>query len=202
MSTRRTEINALLATAPEPWRTIFAVAIFSGLRSGEVRGLQWQDIDLENKRLRVRRQAAPDGTFVPPKTHNSVREVALLDPLPEILERFRATHPPVHANSLVFDQKGKPFRGPRLTSKLRIISAQAGIARSLEKAPVRYHDLRHTCASIMIAARADVAFIARQLGHASPATTLNIYAHLFDEVANIDRVRDYVNDQFAGLGTA
>ena len=54
----------------------------------------------------------------------------------------------------------------------------------------------------MIAAKADIAFVARQLGHASPATTLNIYAHLFDEAANIDRVRDYVNGQFANLTAA
>ena len=48
----------------------------------------------------------------------------------------------------------------------------------------------------MIAARADVAFVARQLGHATPATTLLIYTHLFDEAANIGRVRDYINGQF------
>lgn len=61
---------------------------------------------------------------------------------------------------------------------------------------LRFHDLRHTCASILIAARADLAFIARQLGHATPATTLLIYAHLFDEAANLTRVHDYVTDQF------
>jgi integrase len=45
----------------------------------------------------------------------------------------------------------------------------------------------------------NVAFIARQLGHATAATTLNIYAHLFDETANIGRVREYVNGQFGNL---
>ena len=108
------EISALLATAREPWRTIFAIAIFAGLRTGEIRGLQWQDIDLHNKRLRVRRQASPGGALVSPKTDNSVRDVALLDPLPEILASYRACQPSAAPGELLFTDKNKPLRGPRL----------------------------------------------------------------------------------------
>jgi integrase len=192
------EIAALLVTASEPYRTIIAIAIFAGLRSGEIRGLQFGDIDLENQRLHVRRQAQ-DGKLVPPKTLNAIRTVALLDPLADILERFRAGRSAAYPGDLLFVDKDKPLRAPRLCYALRRIASKAGIERHPDEPPLRFHDLRHTSASIMIAARADVAFIARQLGHATPATTLQIYAHLFDESANISRVRDYVNAQFADL---
>jgi integrase len=192
------EISQLLDHASDPYRTIFAIAIFAGLRSGELSGLQWRDIDLVNRRLHVRRQAQ-NGQLVPPKTDNAVRTVALLDPLPAILEEYRANQPSADPDRLLFIDKGKPLRAHRLLYTLRRTAKRAGIEQHPDEPPIRLHDLRHTCASIMIAARADVAFIARQLGHATPATTLQIYSHLFDEVANIDRVRDYVNGQFAGL---
>ena len=193
------EISRLLGNARDPYRTIFAIAVFAGLRSGELSGLQFRDIDLVNRRLHVRRQAQ-NGQLVPPKTDNAVRTVALLDPMPSILERFRAAHPSVAPEQLLFMDKGKPLRPHRLLYTLRRTARRAGIEQHPDEPPIRLHDLRHTCASIYIAARADVAFIARQLGHATPATTLQIYAHLFDETANIERVRDYVKEQFATLG--
>ena len=192
------EIGALLAAAREPYRTIFTVAIFAGLRSGEIRGLQWHDIDLANRRLHIRRQAQ-NGRLVPPKTSSAVRDVALIDPLPNTLERYRARRPPLSGGSLLFLDKGAPLRSPRLCYALRRTAARAGLEQSPEDPLLRFHDLRHTYASILIAARADVAFIARQLGHATPATTLLIYAHLFDEAANLTRVDDYVAHQFGAL---
>lgn len=107
------EIAALLAAAREPYRTIFAIGIFAGLRSGEIRGLQWRDIDLANRPLHIRRQAQ-DGQLVPPKTPNAVRDVALLDPLPDALERYRSRGPQLSPSSLLFFDKGKPLRAPRL----------------------------------------------------------------------------------------
>jgi integrase len=62
------------------------------------------------------------------------------------------------------------------------------------------HDLRHCFASMLIAAGADVVFVARQLGHANPAITLRVYAHLFDSEAQGTRMRDALKARFgAGL---
>ena len=72
-------------------------------------------------------------------------------------------------------------------------------ARPARQAPIRFHNLRHTYASLLIAQGVNVAFVSRQLGHATPATPLHIYAHLFDEAANLGRAREYVNGQFANL---
>ena len=195
------EIAALLGAAHEPYRTIIAVAVFAGLRSGEVAGLQWGDVDLANQRLHVRRQAHL-GKLVPPKTTNSVRTVALLGPLAAILGSYRDSLPSADPADLLFTDKGRPLRTPRLCYTLRRIADRAGIVQHPDEPPLRFHDCRHTAASIMIAGRADIAFVARQLGHASPATTLGIYAHLFDEASNLGRVGEYVNGQFAGLAAA
>jgi integrase len=192
-----TEIRVLLGAAREPYRTVFALAIFAGLRSGEISGLQFGDIDLMNGRLHVRRQAQ-NGQLVPPKTENAVRIVALIEPLPAILDRYKGRCSQIESDALLFLDKGKPLLSPRLCYNLRRTAERAGIEHHADEPPIRFHDLRHTAASIMIAARADVAFVARQLGHATPATTLRTYSHLFDEAANIDRVRDYLG-QFAIL---
>ena len=84
------EISRLLQAAREPYKTIFAIGIFAGLRSGEIRGLKWCDIDFDNNRIHVRRQAQLD-QLVPPKTMNAYREVALLEPLPALLASWKAS---------------------------------------------------------------------------------------------------------------
>lgn len=191
------EINALLRTAREPYKTIFTLAIFSGLRSGEVRGLQWHDIDFANDRIQVRRQAQ-NGQLVPPKTANAARTVALLEPLKHALAIYKATQDARGSGSnsdLLFQANGKPFRSARLWYTLRATAERAGIQQHPDEPPLRFHDLRHTCASILIASRADIAFIAQQLGHASPATTLQTYAHLFDERGNLRRVHTYIAEE-------
>jgi integrase len=63
---------------------------------------------------------------------------------------------------------------------------------------LRMHDLRHCLASMLIAAGADVVFVARQLGHANPAITLRVYAHLFDSEAQGTRMRDALEARFGG----
>jgi integrase len=81
-----------------------------------------------------------------------------------------------------------------------------GLALALERAGVvgegtqrvRWHDLRHTYASLLIAQGADVVFVSRQMGHASPSITLSVYAHLFDGARHADRTRAALE---AGFGT-
>ena len=63
---------------------------------------------------------------------------------------------------------------------------------------LRMHDLRHCFASMLIAAGADVVFVARQLGHANPAITLRVYAHLVDSEAQGTRMRDALEARFGG----
>lgn len=68
-----------------------------------------------------------------------------------------------------------------------------------DRPKLRTHDLRHTFASMLISAGADVVTVSRQLGHASPDITLRIYAHLFDASRHADRTRGLLEEEFGGL---
>ena len=82
--------------------------------------------------------------------------------------------------------------------------AQRGLAKAVEDAGLdgdglprlRWHDLRHTFASLLIAQGANVVFVSRQLGHASPDITLRVYAHLFDQAEHAQRARDALEASF------
>jgi cellulose synthase/poly-beta-1,6-N-acetylglucosamine synthase-like glycosyltransferase/integrase len=174
------EIEALLATAEEPYRTLFATGLFAGLRSGEARGLQRLDINPSTKRLFVRWRV-DNGALVALQRPAAVRSVVMLDPLPSILADYCATYVPDAPEGALFMQNGEFVSASRLQAALQRTAMQAGI--ELPQNQLRFRDLRHTCASKMIGAHSDVAFIASQLGHASPRRTSRIYASLFEMAA-------------------
>jgi integrase len=162
------EIVALLNAAVEPYRTMFMVGIFAGLRSGELRGLQRHDIDIPNGLISVRRQAQ-DGELVPPKTPSSTRNVSIDDPLLGALERFLAREPELPPSSLLFPDKGRPVRAPRLLYQLRKTATRAGVKQAPEQ-PLSFHELRHAYASILIAANTDPAYVADSSATSRPTS--------------------------------
>ena len=80
--------------------------------------------------------------------------------------------------------------------------ARRGLVEALDAADlhhVRWHDLRHTFASLLIAEGANVVYASRQLGHASPDITLRVYAHLFDHAEQAKRTSTALEAAFGGL---
>jgi integrase len=75
-------------------------------------------------------------------------------------------------------------------------SSRPCLTKNPELPPLRLHDLRHTYASLLVAQRANVVFVSRQLGHASPTTTLDVYAHLFDRAEHAKRTSDLLETSF------
>ena len=67
---------------------------------------------------------------------------------------------------------------------------------------MRFHDLRHTYASLLIAKGVDVAYLSRQLGHANITTTLNTYTHLFDHARNAEAVKQRLEEEFGAILSA
>ena len=171
------EITALIAaTAPAPdWRPAIAVLAYGGLRIGELLGLTWGDIELNRGRLLVRRQLCGDtGVLREPKTARSQRFVELPSATISALKAWKLKCPKGELELVFPNTEGGPanhynFRGRVFVPALR----RAGLRR------VRVHDMRHTCASLLIAAGCDIAAVSRQLGHANIATTLAVYSHWF-----------------------
>jgi integrase len=172
----RVEMQRLLAETRSPYRLAIAIGLFAGLRVSEALGLVWSDIDSEAEHIRVRFQMGRDGERRRPKTAAASRDVILMPQLAHELGKHRDASPFSADDDLIFaSAHGRTIGHRNLTAR--------GLERACSRAAltgVTFHVLRHTFASLLIAQGHDPVFVSRQLGHANPAITLRVYAHLFD----------------------
>ena len=180
------EIGRLLEAAPPPFRTLLATAILSGLRQGELLGLHWRDIDFDHELIHVRTALDRKRRDVPPKTERAVRDVVLMPALAEALRQHKGETRFDQPDDYVFTTRnGTPHHAPHIGLRaLKPALERAGLQ------PIRWHDLRHTFASLLIAGGANITFVSRQLGHTSSQITLGIYAHLLDSEEQARRTRE------------
>ena len=192
---RPEEIQLLLKHADEPYRTLFLTAVMTGMRRGELLALQWGDIDWHHNLIRVRRslfwhsqqelaelQSTPvEGAvqgwrFSNPKSKRSIRTIIMSPRLRDALELHRLSCP-VSPQDLVFCTKeGTPMEPNNMIHREFLPTL-----RRAELRHIRFHDLRHTFTTLLIAQGVNVKAIQAQLGHASIQTTLDRYGHLLPE---------------------
>ncbi len=168
-------IIALLdATKEQQWKTLFQVAIFTGARQGELLGLKWSDIDWEARQVNVQR-TFNNGQWYEPKTATSRRNIDVGPTTLTALREWRLACPPNDLDLIFPNQAGGPVDAANLRYRVFYPALKrAGLER------VRFHDLRHTYASLMIQQGENIKYIQTQLGHSSPTVTLNVYAHLME----------------------
>jgi len=177
--------------------TLFYMAIFSGMRRGELLGLKWEDVDWVNSKIHVRRSLYK-GAFQSPKSEYSKRVIDMGPRLTETLKAHRKkqneTRLKVGADwmnhGLVFCQNdGNVLDGDNLYHRdFKAILKKAGL-RS-----IRIHDLRHTHAAILISAGHNLKYIQNQMGHSSIQVTMDLYGHIMPEVHEgaAKRTEDFV----------
>lgn len=167
------QIQALLEQVKDPkYHCLFLMAIMTGARQGELLGLKWSDIDWEKKQVRIRRTFTK-GDFYDPKTTESRRRIDLAPSAVRELKKWKLACP-VNELGLIFpNQEGNPINYSNMMQRHFLPGLKAA---GLPK--YRFHDLRHTYASIMLVQTKDIKYVQTQLGHSSPMVTLNIYAHL------------------------
>jgi integrase len=184
------EARALLEAARgHRMEALYSVAIAIGLRQGEALGLTWQDVDLEAGVLHVRRALSRvEGEYrlVETKTARSRRTLALptvaLVALREHRQRQRIERVAAGKRwdgrwGLVFcTRSGRPLHGPSVTQEFQELLARVGLPRQ------RFHDLRHACASLLLAQGVELKVIQELLGHSAIAVTANTYAHVMGEL--------------------
>jgi integrase len=188
------QLELLDAALPDRYGALVVVGASLGLRNGEALGLTLDRVDFLRRRVEIDRQmVTPPGNHAvaalgPLKTAASARVV----PLPEIVALRLARHLEEHGtgqDGLVFTTRGGPIRRNHWSNLWRGAVARAGLPTG-----TRYHDLRHTYASALIAAGVSVRAVAAALGHADPGVTLRVYSHLWP--SDEDRTRDAIDAAF------
>jgi integrase len=171
------EINALLNnTTDQKYRTLFMLAIMSGARQGELFGLKWSDINWENSQVHIQR-TFNNQQWYDVKTETSNRKIDLGPSMMAELKKWKLACPPNDLDLIFANEAGQPLNHNNAVSRY--------FNPALEKAEIeriRFHDLRHTYASLLIEQGENIKYIQTQLGHSSPTVTLNIYAHLMNKV--------------------
>ena len=170
-------------------RAALFTALFTGLRSGELRALTWDCVNLDTGLLHVKQSVyKPDGgeyIVTAPKTKASVRIIPMLPVLVELLGRYKedqrayidAMGTAYTDRNIVFANRlGNYLSGTMLNLTLKDIIKGTDIPPGLH-----CHSLRHSFASLAIAGGTDAATAASLLGHSNPTTTLEIYTHAFAE---------------------
>jgi len=177
----------LKAVRGDRLEALYTVALALGLRQGEALGLRWQDIDVDARSLTVRYQLQRvDGkpALVEPKTPKSRRTLVLPGVAVDALRRHRVRQleERLWAGSrwqeggFVFTSSiGTPIDRATIQKQFRTLVTKA------ELPPMRFHDLRHSAASLLAAQGATARDVMETLGHTQIATTMNLYTHVFTE---------------------
>ena len=152
---------------------LYYLELATGLRRGELLGLKWEDVDLERGDLRVRRQVSRINGEVmeaPLKTKNAYRTLPLAEDTVSVLREQRRK---VGNSTWVFpSSNGGPISPDSVLHMLHRVLKRAGLPK------VRFHDLRHTFATLALQNGVDVKTVSGMLGHFSAGFTLDTYAHI------------------------
>lgn len=210
------EVAVLLNVARDTrYYPIIYAAVNTGLRQAELLGLQWRDTDLELASLSITQvlyKRRGICQFKEPKSEHSRRRLDLTPSLAVFLRQYRVEKETeclllgksLGENDLVFgDVSGTPINPGTLTHNFARIARRAGLPG------VRFHDLRHTFASLMLLAGIHPKIVSEMLGHSSVAFTLDVYSHVIDglqkaAVKRLDEVLrpEVTDDRYVGKMSA
>jgi integrase len=162
---------ALLAALEPPDRALWGLALYAGLRRGELMALRWSDVDLAAGVIRVERSwDANAQLFVEPKSRAGRRKV----PVPGALRDILLEHKMNASGALVVGRRGgdRPFNDTSVAQRAATAWRRAGLQ------PITLHEARHTFASLMIAAGVNARALTAYMGHSSVTITYDRYGHL------------------------
>jgi integrase len=179
----------LMAAKGDVNEALYQLAIATGLRQSELLGLKWSDLDTQKRTLNVQRQLRRCGIkgdlYTPPKTKNGRRTIVLGGTtLAKLQEHWwRQNEARIVAgdhwqeNDLIFPTPtGTPKNQSNLFRQFKAMIEKAGLPE------IRFHDLRHTAASLLLNHGVPAIIVSRRLGHYKVSMTLDIYGHLIPEM--------------------
>jgi integrase len=173
-------IAAILREAPQPYRALFYCVALTGVRQGELLGLQWKHVNLTTRKLRIE-QSLWHGQLVAPKTVGSVRTICLGNVLAEVLAaHFQQTAHKAPEDFVFCTKEGSPLH-PDVVRKdvLYSILDRLRIARTPGESG--FHTFRHSAASILNERTGNLKLTQKLLGHSNISTTADVYTHISEE---------------------
>ena len=166
------------------YKVAIILTVFTGVRLGELMGLEWQDVDFKNGIISINRSSqylADMGVFTKvPKTESSIREIAIPEFIISLLEEYKLWYEEqksiygelwTNSDRLFVQADGKPMHPSTISKWFVKYVGQIGLP------VINFHGLRHTNASLLVAQNIDIAVISARLGHAQISTTLDFYVH-------------------------
>lgn len=179
---------------PQVQRLMYMLLLTTGVRRGECFGLQWKDVDFDNRVLRIERSVTYTGlggiSVGLPKTTAEIREIPVTESVLVLLRNHRSLEE--QCNNFFEDAYlfhwSEPLYATQDPTYITAYEKIYGVLRALNASP---HDLRHTCASLLIQSGVDIKSVQDILGHADASTTLNFYAR-----SNTETMRAAANRAF------
>lgn len=184
------EVNRILETVRPDYRNYYAVRFFTGMRSGEVHGLKWSNIDFDRRQVLVR-ETLIDGRTEYTKNNGSQREIPMLGPVYEaLLDQYRRTQ---SVSEYVFcTTTGTPLDQNNITKRIWYpLLAYLGLKKR------RPYQTRHTTATLLLAAGENPEWVARLLGHSSTEMLFKVYSRY---IPNLTRQDGSAFNSFVSMG--
>lgn len=181
----REEVAAFLARSErDPLEAFWRLALTTGMRRGELVGLRWIDVDLQRGVLAIRhtlvRGAGAEWVSSTPKSATGQRSIVLgaddIACLTRHRDRQRLASVPNPGGYVFIGPNGKPIHHRRIGDRFEQLMAEAGVTR------IRFHDCRHTCATLLLESGVHPKIVQERLGHSSIAMTLDRYSHVSESV--------------------
>jgi integrase len=169
------QVGKIIAAAPERFKTMFLILVMTGMRAGEMLGLQWADIDFERGLIHIRRSAWY-GQTQSVKSKTSAAPVPLPEPLAVALQSYKEQWRPNPHGFLFATRNNRP------PSSNKVV--QYGLWPVLDALKIPrcgLHAFRHTHASLLFDSGATPKVVQEQLRHADPRVTLGVYGHVLGE---------------------
>jgi integrase len=170
--------SLLEAAKDEKLYGLYVLAVTTGMRQGELLGLKWKDIDFDAGTLRVNRSVY-NGKVSPPTTNSSRRTIRLSKLAIRALKRHRVNTAKLRISEWVFSTgKGTPISNHNLHNRSwKPLLKCAGLPDS-----TRFHDLRHSCISLLLSWGVPVKVVSEMAGHADVSITLSVYGHVLPDM--------------------
>ena len=185
------EARKIITLAPEPYRTMFAIAAMTGLRVGEVLGLQKADLDFDRRTIHVQRSAW-HGQIQTVKSKASQAPVAMADALATILKEYLATWKANPEGFLFLNRRRRPFNATKVV--------QLGLWPLLDKLKIKragMHAFRHCHASLLMDVGANPTVTRDQMRHSDARITLGVYSHMIGDAQRdaVDKVGELLRPE-------